>query len=469
MVDGISGLSSTNTISLPPIDVTPFELPEIVVTPDDPLPGDGSFGDPIAGFQATNAQISAAVNGLSQQIDATAEQMRSQSEATLAQVASTGASLSAQIAAANAPAPIALPTPEIIVPPAEPAAPPAPSVPSAASTVTQSDQITSPIDERGEQVADTPLADAVKTAAAGAVGYRAGMYGEVGVGRFTANVANEQRFGRFTQGSTLARPRFTGNGIDSFARRDSLAQRTLISSQATYDYARQQAAALGIESRDVRFETQRRALSPDRTYDVQIGRGSAPVTEVKAGRSINPGQVTKDIAAARNGLRIDYRFAGNPLTGNHGPNPAAASRLNAAAAATNNNLTHATTDVAPSRAGIRTVETTAEISRAARALGRVAAPIGVAADAFAIGSGVRADGGRFGQNATVAAAGAAGGWAGAAAGGWGGVQAGTLVGGAIGGPVGAPIGAVVGGLIGAIGGGLLGGWGGERAARAATN
>jgi hypothetical protein len=185
--------------------------------------------------------------------------------------------------------------------------------------------------------------------------------------------------------------------------------------------------------------------------------------------SINPSQFGRDMTAARKGLAVDYEFAGNPLTGNHGPNAAIAAKLNAATRATNGNFTWGVTDVAPSGAALAAVETAAKISRAAHAVGRVAVPIAIAADAYSIGSGIAADGGTFGRNATVATAGAAGGWAGAAAGGWGGVQFGTMAGAAIGGPVGAAIGAVAGGLIGAIGGGLFGSWGAEKAARAATN
>jgi Contact-dependent growth inhibition CdiA C-terminal domain len=115
-MDGISGIGST----------APIELPEIVVTPDDPLPGDGSFGDPIAGFQATNAQISAAVNGLSQQIDATIEQMRAMGPP------------SAPAVPAPPPAPfppplIAPPPPDLFIAPPQPASatPPASEASSA--------------------------------------------------------------------------------------------------------------------------------------------------------------------------------------------------------------------------------------------------------------------------------------------------------------------------------------------------
>jgi hypothetical protein len=44
--------------------------------------------------------------------------------------------------------------------------------------------------------------EATKTTAAAATGYRAGMYGEIGVGLFPANIGPEQQFGRFAPEST---------------------------------------------------------------------------------------------------------------------------------------------------------------------------------------------------------------------------------------------------------------------------
>lgn len=117
-MDGIGDIGST----------APIELPEIVVTPDDPLPddtlpGDGSFGDVIAGFQATNAQMNAAVNGLSQQIDATIEQMRAMGPPAVP----------APLPAPVPPPVIAPPAPDLFIPPPAPSTEPASATPPAAA------------------------------------------------------------------------------------------------------------------------------------------------------------------------------------------------------------------------------------------------------------------------------------------------------------------------------------------------
>ena len=308
------------------------------------------------------------------------------------------------------------------------------------------------------------LAAAAGVAGQAGVGYRAAMYGEVGVGPWTAQVGPSMRFGRFASESTLTQMRFSHLGIDDFARSDfygHMARNTMASSQAAFNYAH--ATATNLE--DVRFEATTQQ-APSRTYDVHTGRG-APYTEIKAGQSISARQLQADIAAARGGLLVDYRFAGNPITGNHGPTPSVTARLADAHVQSGGNLTYGVTDIAASRASIEAVESAAHVSRAARAFGRVAAPVGLAADAYSIGSAIQADGGTFGRNATIATAGTVGGWAGAAAGGWGGAQVGAAVG-AVGGPAGVAVGAVVGGLVGAVGGAFFGGWGAESAATAVT-
>lgn len=309
--------------------------------------------------------------------------------------------------------------------------------------------------------------DTVEALGQGLTGYRGAMYGEVGVPGMTTQIGQPQRFGEIRSNTTLADRAFTGRGygIDAFAKPDGIAQRTMVGSQATYGFAQAEAARLGLPADQVTFELRDGALAQNRRYDVRVGPEfdaagqRTPVNEVKAGQTISPTQLAKDVRTANAGTPVNYQFARNPLSGHHGPTPAVAAQLNAASAATNGQLTHTITDVAPSRAGIQAVETAATVSHAARTVGRVAAPVALAADAYAIGNGIAADGGAFGRNATVATAGAAGGW--------GGVQAGAAIG-ALGGPAGAAVGAVVGGLIGAIGGGFLGGWGAESAARAAT-
>ena len=474
MSSGPSNLGSiapSPTFAAGPTGGSPtIDLPEISVGPKPDLggalPGDGSYGDPIADFHQINGQFAESQRAFSERMDAQSaqfnNQLQAQGEARSAQLQaqfeSNMAGMDAQRAAMSSAPPVTGPilppnfseTAQVPPPQDRPAAPPAaPGV--------------------GADPGIGPIglaAEAAQTAGEAGVGYRAAMYGEVGAFGRTAQIGPEQQFGRLAANSTLANPQFRGYGIDQFARSNPWPMQTMVSTQATYDYARQQAALNNIPPGDVRFEVRDPGIA-NRIYDVQTGQ-QAPYTEIKAGKSIDGRQLGIDIRAAQNGAQIDYRFTGNPLTGNHGPDPAVANRLAAANAATGGNLTSGIADIAPTARQVQAVETAARVSQAARGFGRVAAPVGLAADAYAIGSGIQADGGRFGRNAAVATAGAAGGWGGAAAGAAGGVKFGTLAGTMLGGPVGAAVGAVAGGLIGAVGGGFLGGWGAEEAARAAT-
>lgn len=85
---------------------------------------------------------------------------------------------------------------------------------------------------------------------------------------------------------------------------------------------------------------------------------------------------------------------------------------------------------------------------ALESFGRVARPVGIAVDAFQVGSAFRADGNRIGENTarsvTSLAGGAAGGWAGAA------------TGAAIGTAIMPGVGTVVGGIVGGVAGALAG-------------
>ena len=87
-------------------------------------------------------------------------------------------------------------------------------------------------------------------------------------------------------------------------------------------------------------------------------------------------------------------------------------------------------------------------------VGKVARPVGLAIDAVQLGSAIKADGGRFGDNSQRAAGSLVGGAAGA----WGGAQAGAAIG-----SLGGPVGTVVGGLAGAAIGGIVGSGVGEKA------
>ena len=93
---------------------------------------------------------------------------------------------------------------------------------------------------------------------------------------------------------------------------------------------------------------------------------------------------------------------------------------------------------------------------------KVAAPVGIGLDVYAIGSAIERDGGTFGENTASTTGGVVGGWAGAWAGGVVGVEIGATIG-SIGGPVGTAIGGFAGGLIGGISGAFVGQEAGEDA------
>ena len=101
--------------------------------------------------------------------------------------------------------------------------------------------------------------------------------------------------------------------------------------------------------------------------------------------------------------------------------------------------------------------------------GKVLGPVGVALDAWQIGSAIKEDGGHFGahaqQTTAEVAGGAAGGWAGAETG----AAAGAAIGTFIAPGIGTAIGGVIGGLLGGFGGSWLGSKAGDAAYDAATH
>jgi trimeric autotransporter adhesin len=101
--------------------------------------------------------------------------------------------------------------------------------------------------------------------------------------------------------------------------------------------------------------------------------------------------------------------------------------------------------------------------------GKILGPVGVALDAWQIGSAIKADGGHFGahaqQTTAEVAGGAAGGWAGAETG----AAAGAAIGTCIAPGIGTAIGGVIGGLLGGFGGSWLGSKAGDAAYEAATH
>ncbi|MCG2792871.1 MAG: hypothetical protein L6262_04905 [Weeksellaceae bacterium] len=97
-------------------------------------------------------------------------------------------------------------------------------------------------------------------------------------------------------------------------------------------------------------------------------------------------------------------------------------------------------------------------------IGKIAGPLGYVINGAKIANGMSQDGWKYGKNAEVATAGAAGGmagaWMGAEAGAWAGMKAGAAVGVWVegwGAAPGAAIGGIVGGLIGSFAGGYYGG------------
>ena len=322
--------------------------------------------------------------------------------------------------------------------------------------------------DAGLDPADMAL-DAAALAGQATTGYTGAMYGDIDLGPTSLSIGDKMGFSRFQGGSSLASPSFNGYGIDSFSKpglEGYMSRNSIASTQGAFDVASARVAAdPNLSAADVTFEARRAGTS--RTMDVNIGSGAVEM-EVKAGKSINSGQFAQDVAAARAGQAVDYAFTNNPVTGNHGPDLDVEARLNQAVTDTQGRFSWSVEDAGPTAAQMDDLVTASRVSRGARALGRVAGPVGLAADAYSIGSAYQADGGQFGANTTVAVAGSAGGWAGGAAGAWGGAQAGAAVG-ALGGPIGAAVGGVVGGLIGGIGGAFFGSWGAESAARAAVD
>ena len=302
-----------------------------------------------------------------------------------------------------------------------------------------------------ETVAGT-IVDITSNTAAANVGFNAPL---TGVNIFGQQIVDpSMQFGRYAPNSLSPS---AGYNITQFSRTDNffasyMARQTMVSSQASYEYAK------GIDPSfsNTTFEV---GHANGRSYDIQI---SDDLVEVKAGKSINSGQLSADIDLAKTGQTVDYVFAGNPITGNHGPDTKVAARLADATQATGGNLVSRVADVTPSASQLDTVVNASRFSAAARGAGKVLGPAGVALDVATISHAVYKDGGTWGQHTTVAVSETAGGWAGAASLGYAGAKGGAIVGAMVGGPAGAAIGAVVGGVGGAITGAIGGSWLGNK-------
>ncbi|MEE9335084.1 MAG: hypothetical protein V3U65_13430 [Granulosicoccaceae bacterium] len=271
---------------------------------------------------------------------------------------------------------------------------------------------------------------------------------------------SSMKFGRFEPNSVKAT---AGYGIEQFAKPHfggHMAKQTMVSSQAAYDYARTVDPSLA----RTRFEATVDGSSVTRSYDIELtaSDGTKTLSEVKAGKSINATQLTKDVNLAKTGQAIDYVFTGNPITGNSAPAVDTAAKLAKASTETAGKIAAVVSDVAVTSKQIDAVVTVGKASGLARGAGKILGPAAVALDIYTIGSAVQKDGGTFGPNTQVAVAETAGGWAGAGTGAWAGAQAGATIGTFLGGPVGTAVGGVVGGVVGAIGGAIGGSWVGNK-------
>lgn len=294
------------------------------------------------------------------------------------------------------------------------------------------------------------VADIGSQVGAANVGFNAPLTG-VHIGNVEV-VSPSMQFGRYAPNSVSPT---AGYNITQFSRTDNffasyMARQTMVSSQASYEYAKSVDPSLS----NTVFE----ASSPvdaTRSYDVHSNNA---YTEVKAGKSITPSQLAKDVDLAKTGQAVDYVFTGNPITGNHGPDARVSAKLADAMQETGGKLTTTVADITPSARQMDAVVDASRLTRVARGAGKVLGPAALALDVYTIGSAVQKDGGTFGENTKVAVAETAGGWAGAASGGYVGAKGGAIVGAMVGGPAGAAIGAVVGGAGGAIAGAISGSW-----------
>ncbi|MDO5620328.1 MAG: hypothetical protein Q4G24_02520 [Paracoccus sp. (in: a-proteobacteria)] len=328
------------------------------------------------------------------------------------------------------------------------------------------------IDRSALQRAANQIGGITGDAAKATTGYRAAMYGEIGVGNRALKIGGEMRFGAIAPGSTLADRAYTSRttrhnnySIDDFSRQDRrgyFARNSMASSQATVNYGRTTATKEGLRPSQISFEAKR---ADGRVMDVsRPGHlpGTQIDTEIKAGRSVSSGQVRLDEKAANAARKMEYVFADNPVTGAKGPNAKATSRLNTAAARSGGHINSSyRPDISAKPSTMKAVQASSVTSKVLRGAGKVAIPVGLVVDTVLIGSAVKADGGKFGSNTKTAVAASAGGWAGAAGGAAAGAKIGALAG-ALGGPAGAAVGAVAGGIIGGIAGAIGGSTLGEK-------
>ena len=266
-----------------------------------------------------------------------------------------------------------------------------------------------------QRTATDSAVDITTTAAAANVGFNAPLTG-IHIGNAQL-VAPSMQFGRYSPDSLSPS---SGYNITQFSRTDSFAghisRQTMVSSQAAFEYAKSIDPSLSNTSFEV-------PNANGRSYDIQI---NDDLVEIKAGKSISSPQLARDIDLAKTGQAVDYVFAGNSITGNHGPDASVANRLADATQRTSGNLTSTVADIAPSSSQVDAVVSASRFSSVAKGAGKVLGPAGVALDVYTIGNAVRKDGGTFGENTKVAVSETAGGWAGATSMGYAGAKGGAI-------------------------------------------
>ena len=180
----------------------------------------------------------------------------------------------------------------------------------------------------GNAGVDTVVSEIASRGSNGAVGYNATIYGEVGVGVKQVQVADELRFGRINEATTIAdksfttrTQRFDNYGIDEFSKggfRSTMAGRSMVHSQATWYLGNKILDENPrLKNKDLVFEKPRSQPSADgRVIDITT---PAEQIEVKAAKGYVPKQLNLDAKAASAGQTVNYVYTNNPLTRASGP------------------------------------------------------------------------------------------------------------------------------------------------------
>ena len=261
---------------------------------------------------------------------------------------------------------------------------------------------------------------------------------------YRASGINSQKFGRYnihTKGWD------SGYKLDQYrsvrtAGRVNPSYTSMMGSQSQHMSARQSGGIRGVE-----FEVEVEHTSRKADYlrkDVY--------TEVKMGGSFSKDQLEDYVKSKQ---KTHYDFRTSPLSNSARRQRSNLARVQSKAANSGGRITVSQAQ-GPRRAHVRAMQTASFANTALRRASRLAVPVAIGLDAYAIGRSYRADGGRIGTQTKETLFSVGGSWAGAAAGGVAGAKAGAVVGTFIGGPVGTAVGGVVGGVAGAAGGAIAG-------------